>query len=115
MLLARLAARVRVARAVVGRAFAGNANFAGLSNFVVATRRAALGIGGPRLGKAALGLDLSPEQIWPMDLHARPPEQSTLSSRTTAAPSQLCTNTAIITRLAMTPVAKVTEREAVRK
>lgn len=70
VLLARLAARLPVACAVLGRAFAGNANLAGLSNFVVATRGAVLGIGGPPLVKAALGLDLNPEQIGPMDLHA---------------------------------------------
>ena len=71
VLLSRLSAVVPVACAVLGRAFAGNANIAGLCNFVVATRSAAIGLGGPPLVEAAFGQKLTPEEIGPVDVHAK--------------------------------------------
>jgi acetyl-CoA carboxylase carboxyltransferase component len=69
VLLSRLAAAVPVACAVLGRAFAGNANIAGLSNFVVATRSAVIGLGGPPLVEAAFGQRLTPEEIGAIEIH----------------------------------------------
>lgn len=69
--LARLSGRVPVVCAVVGRAFAGHANLAGLCDFVVATATATMGMAGPPLVEAATGERLRPEDIGPMELHAK--------------------------------------------
>jgi acetyl-CoA carboxylase carboxyltransferase component len=71
VLLARVSAVAPVACAVLGRAFAGNANIAGVANFVVATKAAAMGLGGPPLVEAAFGQRLTPEEIGPIDVHAK--------------------------------------------
>ncbi len=71
VLLSRLAAVAPVICAVLGRAFAGNANIAGLSNFVVATKSAVMGLGGPPLVEAAFGKRLTPEEIGAIDIHER--------------------------------------------
>ena len=61
--LARLCGTVPTAAAILGKAFAGHANLAGCCDFVVATRRSALGLAGPPLVEAAIGQRLEPEEI----------------------------------------------------
>ncbi len=68
--LARLSGRVPRVCAVVGPAFAGHANLAGLCDFVVATSSATMGMAGPPLVEAATGERLRPEEIGPVTLHA---------------------------------------------
>jgi acetyl-CoA carboxylase carboxyltransferase component len=69
--LARLCGNVPTVAAVLGRAFAGHANLAGCCDFVVATKGSALGLGGPPLVEAAIGQRLTPEEIGPVEMHAR--------------------------------------------
>lgn len=54
---------------VPGRAFAGHANLAGMCDVLIAVRGAAIGLAGPPLVQAALGVQLTPEQIGPLDAH----------------------------------------------
>jgi acetyl-CoA carboxylase carboxyltransferase component len=68
--LARLSGRVPTVCGVPGRAFAGHAILAGLCDFVVGTRNAAIGMAGPPLVEAALGERLTPEEIGAADIHA---------------------------------------------
>jgi acetyl-CoA carboxylase carboxyltransferase component len=68
--LALLSGRVPTVCAVPGRAFAGHAILAGLCDFVVATKSAAIGMAGPPLVEAALGERLTPEQIGAAPIHA---------------------------------------------
>jgi acetyl-CoA carboxylase carboxyltransferase component len=68
--LARLSGRVPTVCGVPGRAFAGHAILAGLCDFVVATRGAAIGMAGPPLVEAALGERLTPEEIGAAAIHA---------------------------------------------
>lgn len=56
---------------VPGRAFAGHANLAGLSDCAIATKQAAMGMAGPPLVEAALGVKLTPEEIGPPEVHAK--------------------------------------------
>jgi acetyl-CoA carboxylase carboxyltransferase component len=53
---------------VSGRSFAGNASIAGMSDVVFATRGSAIGIGGPPLVEAALGIALTPEELAPSEM-----------------------------------------------
>ncbi|HEY2792587.1 MAG TPA: carboxyl transferase domain-containing protein, partial [Micromonosporaceae bacterium] len=69
--LARLSRTVPVAAAITGHAFAGHANLAALCDLVVATADATMGIGGPPLVEAALGVAATPQEIGPMSLHQR--------------------------------------------
>ena len=66
---ARLSGLVPTVTIVSGRAFAGQANLAGLSDVIIATTSAAMGMAGPPLVEAALGHKLSPEEIGPMSVH----------------------------------------------
>jgi acetyl-CoA carboxylase carboxyltransferase component len=50
---------------VAGRAFAGNANLAGLCDVLIATPDAVLGMAGPPLVEAALGVKLTPSRSGP--------------------------------------------------
>lgn len=52
-----------------GRAFAGNANLCGMCDILIATPKAAIGMAGPPLVKAALGKDFTPEEICPPEIH----------------------------------------------
>src|SRR3954452_18771252 len=54
---------------VSGRSFAGNASIAGMSDVVFCTRGSAVGIGGPPLVEAALGIEMSPEELGPSQMH----------------------------------------------
>jgi acetyl-CoA carboxylase carboxyltransferase component len=56
---------------VAGRAFAGNANLAGLCDVLIATPQAVLGMAGPPLVEAALGKRFTPEEIGPVDVHLK--------------------------------------------
>ena len=66
---ARLSGKVPTIAIITGRAFAGQANLAGLSDFVIATPDATMGMAGPPLVAAAFGHWLSPEEIGPMEVH----------------------------------------------
>ncbi len=68
---ARLAGRVPKIAVVAGRCFAGNAAFAGLSDIIIATETANLGMGGPAMIEGGgLGV-FTPEEIGPMAVQAR--------------------------------------------
>ncbi len=56
---------------VPGRAFAGHANLAGLSDCAIATKNASMGMAGPPLVEAALGMKLTPEEIGPAEVHMK--------------------------------------------
>ncbi|HEY1414768.1 MAG TPA: carboxyl transferase domain-containing protein [Caulobacteraceae bacterium] len=65
---ARLAGLVPKIAVVSGRCFAGNASFAGLSEILICTRNANIGMGGPAMIEGG-GLGVyAPEQIGPMDV-----------------------------------------------
>ena len=66
---ARLSGLVPTIGIVPSRAFAGQANLAGLSDLLIAVRDSAMGLGGPPLVEAALGVRLSPEEIGPAQAH----------------------------------------------
>jgi acetyl-CoA carboxylase carboxyltransferase component len=68
---ARLSGLAPTIGVVAGRAFAGNANLAGLCDVLIATPQAVLGMAGPPLVEAALGHKLTPEEIGPADVHLR--------------------------------------------
>ena len=68
-MMARLSGRAPTVAIVAGRCFAGNANIAGLCDVIIATRKASLGMAGPPLVEAALGLKLSPEELGPAEVH----------------------------------------------
>ena len=53
-----------------GRAFAGHANLAGLCDCTIATTSSSMGMAGPPLVEAALGVKLTPEEIGPAAVHA---------------------------------------------
>jgi acetyl-CoA carboxylase carboxyltransferase component len=61
--LATLSGWAPIASAVLGPSFAGHANLAGMSDFVVMTEGASLGVAGPRLVGAATGEDLSLDDL----------------------------------------------------
>ena len=67
--MALLSGLVPTVAVVSGRSFAGNASIAGMSDVVFATRGSAIGIGGPPLVEAALGLALTPEELGPSEMH----------------------------------------------
>lgn len=69
VLFARLSGLVPTVAIVPGRAFAGHANLAGMSDVLIATRDSAMGMAGPPLVEAALGIKLKPEEIGPPDIH----------------------------------------------
>ncbi|MEC9346111.1 MAG: carboxyl transferase domain-containing protein [Pseudomonadota bacterium] len=52
-----------------GRAFAGSANLCGMCDVLIATPKAAIGMAGPPLVRAALGKDYTPEEIGPVEVH----------------------------------------------
>jgi acetyl-CoA carboxylase carboxyltransferase component len=68
---AKLSGLVPTVGIVAGRAFAGNANLAGLCDLLVATPQAVLGMAGPPLVEAALGKKFTPEEIGPVDVHEK--------------------------------------------
>lgn len=69
--LAHLSGWVPIVSVVPGRSFAGNASIAGYSDVVFATKGSAIGMGGPPLVEAALGLKLTPEELAPSEMHEK--------------------------------------------
>lgn len=67
--MAMLSGWVPTVAVVDGRSFAGNASIAGFSDVVFAARGSAIGMGGPPLVEAALGLSLTPEELAPSEMH----------------------------------------------
>ena len=68
-MMARLSGHAPTVGIVAGRCFAGNANIAGVCDIIIATRKASLGMAGPPLVEAALGLKLTPEELGPAEMH----------------------------------------------
>jgi acetyl-CoA carboxylase carboxyltransferase component len=69
--LATLSGWVPIVSVVSGRSFAGNASIAGFSDVVFATKGSAIGMGGPPLVEAALGLKVTPEELAPSEMHEK--------------------------------------------
>ena len=69
--LARLSGQVPIVAIAPGRAFAGHANLLGMADVIIAVRSAVIGIAGPPLVKAAMGVDQTPEEIGAVDIHER--------------------------------------------
>ena len=69
VIFARLSGLVPTVAILPGRAFAGHANLAGMCDVLIATKDSAMGMAGPPLVEAALGLKLTPEEIGPADVH----------------------------------------------
>ena len=67
----RLSGLVPLVTVLSGPSFAGQANIAGCSDVVIATRASTLGLSGPPLVLSATGERLRPEDLGPMDLHER--------------------------------------------
>ncbi len=55
---------------VSGPAFAGHASLGGFSDFLIATSGSAIGMGGPPMVEAALGMRLTPQELAPVEMHA---------------------------------------------
>jgi acetyl-CoA carboxylase carboxyltransferase component len=70
VVFARLAGLVPTVGILPGRAFAGHANLAGLCDVLIATRDSSMGMAGPPLVEAALGIKLTPEELGPAAVHA---------------------------------------------
>jgi len=66
---ARLSGLVPTVGIVSGRAFAGQANLAGMCDVVIAVRGAAIGLAGPPLISAAMSAKLSPEEVGALEIH----------------------------------------------
>lgn len=66
---AQLSGLVPTIAVATGYAFAGQANMSGLSDCLIATKRAVIGMAGPPLVEAALGKAFKPEEIGPIDVH----------------------------------------------
>lgn len=56
---------------VSGPSFAGHASLAGFSDMVIATSGSAIGMGGPPMVEAALGLTLTPQELAGVEMHER--------------------------------------------
>ena len=67
--MAELSGWVPTMSIVSGPSFAGHASIAGFSDFLVATRGSAIGMGGPPLVEAALGVRLTPQELAPVEMH----------------------------------------------
>lgn len=70
VVFARLSGLVPTIGILPGRAFAGQANLAGMCDVLIALRSSTMGMAGPPLVEAALGLKLTPEEIGPASVHA---------------------------------------------
>ncbi|VTU33538.1 Methylmalonyl-CoA carboxyltransferase 12S subunit [Variovorax sp. SRS16] len=69
VVFARLSGWVPTVGVVPGRSFAGQANLAGMCDLLIGLRGAALGMAGPPLVEAALGIRYTPEEIGSMEVH----------------------------------------------
>jgi acetyl-CoA carboxylase carboxyltransferase component len=70
VVFARLSGLVPTVGILPGRAFAGHANLAGMCDVLIATKDSSMGMAGPPLVEAALGVKLTPEEIGPASVHA---------------------------------------------
>jgi acetyl-CoA carboxylase carboxyltransferase component len=70
-LWARLSGLVPRIAVVAGRCFAGNAVIAGCSDLIVATENVSLGMGGPAMIEGGGLGTVHPDEVGPVDLHAR--------------------------------------------
>lgn len=68
---ARLSGVAPTIGVVPGFAFAGQANLAGMCDLLIGVRGSALGMAGPPLVEAALGVNYAPQEIGSVDLHER--------------------------------------------
>lgn len=71
VVFARLSGLVPTVGIVPSRAFAGHANLAGMCDCLIGIKGSAIGLGGPPLVAAAMGKRLAPEEIGPVDMHAK--------------------------------------------
>jgi acetyl-CoA carboxylase carboxyltransferase component len=69
VIFARLAGLVPTIGILPGRAFAGHANLAGMCDVLIATKDSSMGMAGPPLVEAALGIKLTPEELGPASVH----------------------------------------------
>lgn len=69
--IAELSGLVPTIAIVSGPSFAGHASLAGFSDFVVATGGSSIGMGGPPMVEAALGLSLSANELAGVEMHER--------------------------------------------
>ncbi|MCH1614393.1 MAG: hypothetical protein L7S47_01665 [Acidimicrobiales bacterium] len=67
--MAQLSGWVPTIAIVAGPSFAGHASIAGFSDFVIATKGSAIGMGGPPMVEAALGLSLTPNELAGAEMH----------------------------------------------
>lgn len=67
--MAELSGSVPTVAVVSGPSFAGHASLAGFSDIVITTRGSSIGMGGPPLVEAALGVRLRPEELAPVEMH----------------------------------------------
>lgn len=68
---ARLSGVAPTIGVVPGRAFAGHANLAGMCDLLIAVEGSAMGLAGPPLVEAAMGVKLTPEEIGPVAAHVQ--------------------------------------------
>ncbi len=71
VVFARLSGLVPTIGIVPSRAFAGHANLAGMCDLLIAARDSAMGLAGPPLVEAAMGIKLTPEEIGPVSVHVQ--------------------------------------------
>ncbi len=69
--IAELSGWVPTIAIVSGPSFAGHASLAGFSDFVIATPGSSIGMGGPPMVEAALGLSLSASELAGVEMHER--------------------------------------------
>lgn len=67
--LAALAGWVPLVGVVSGPAFAGHATLAAFCDVIITTRGSAIGMGGPPMVEAGLGLKLKPTELGPVEMH----------------------------------------------
>ena len=67
--MAELSGLVPTVAIVSGPSFAGHASLAGFSDLVIGTSGSSVGMGGPPMVEAALGLRLTPNQLAGVEMH----------------------------------------------
>lgn len=67
--VAELSGLVPTVAIVSGPSFAGHASLAGFSDFVIATPGSSIGMGGPPMVEAALGMTLTPNELAGVEMH----------------------------------------------
>ena len=69
--MAELSGWIPTVAIVSGPSFAGHASLAAFSDFLIATRGSSIGMGGPPMVEAALGVRLRPSELAGVDMHDR--------------------------------------------